>query len=181
MNNKLFLFLSEVSTALGKGLIAGVSGTIAITTSQMIEMKITKRSMSSSPSIMGREVLGVEPKGKAQQEKQKALSGQDNVSEEVQQKVEQNKEKFSMIIHFSYGTSWGIFRGILDLLGVRGRIADLLHFLAVWGTAQVMLPANNLSQPITKWSPSQIFTDILHHAIYASAAGFLYDAMRNSK
>jgi hypothetical protein len=36
-----------------------------MTLAQMIEMKITHRSMSSMPSKVGGKVLGIEPRGKA--------------------------------------------------------------------------------------------------------------------
>lgn len=71
-NNSFFKGLSTVGGALGKGLIAGFAGTVAITISQMIEMKITKRSTSNAPVAVGGKALGVEPRGKAKQQKEKA-------------------------------------------------------------------------------------------------------------
>lgn len=84
-------------------------------------------------------------------------------------------------MHFSYGTGWGVFRGALDLTGVHGAVADLVHFGAIWGAAQVMLPAAAGSPPITEWSPKQIAMDVMHHAVYACAAGLTYDAMRRAE
>lgn len=100
----------------------------AITISQMIEMKITGRGQSNAPMMVAGKALGVEPKGKAalEVEKQKNDSGKDG--EQLEEKVEANKGKFSQIIHFTYGTSWGICRGVLDLAGLRGVPATLLHF-----------------------------------------------------
>ena len=40
-NSSVFLPLAKASGAIGKGLIAGFAGTVAITISQMIEMQIT--------------------------------------------------------------------------------------------------------------------------------------------
>jgi hypothetical protein len=74
-----------------------------------------------------------------------------------------------------------VFRGVLDLAGVHGSVADLVHFGSVWGTAQVMLPAAAGSPPITEWSPKQIAIDVMHHAVYACAAGLTYDAMRKAE
>lgn len=51
LDNKIFFKgLSEVGGVIGCGLIAGFAGTVAITISQMIEMKITNRSMSDAPA-----------------------------------------------------------------------------------------------------------------------------------
>lgn len=179
--NTFFTGLSKVSGALGKGLIAGFAGTVAITISQMIEMQITKRSNSNVPVVVGGKTLGVEPRGKAQLEKEKALSEDDEPSEEVKEKVEANEGKFAQLMHFGYGTGWGVFRGALDLAGVHGPLADLAMFGGIWGTAQVMLPAAAGTPPITEWSPKQIATDVMHHVVYACAVGLTYDAMRKAE
>jgi hypothetical protein len=180
-NSAFFSSLAKGGGAIGKGIIAGFAGTVAITISQMIEMQITKREMSNVPVVVGGKALGVEPRGQAQQEKEKVQSDGDEASEEVQQKVEANEGKFAQIMHFSYGTNWGVFRAALDLAGVHGPLADLFHFGAIWGAAQVMLPAAAGTPPITEWSPKQIAIDVLHHAVYACAAGLTYEAMRNAE
>ena len=72
-------------------------------------------------------------------------------------------------------------RWALDKLGVSGLPASLIHFAALWGTAQVMLPANNVAKPITEWPAQQIAIDVFHHAVYAFAAGAVYDAMRKAE
>jgi hypothetical protein len=180
-DNTFFTGLSKAGGALGKGLIAGFAGTVAITISQMIEMQITQRSNSNAPVIVAGKALGVEPRGKADQEKEKAQEDREEASDEVQQKVEANEQKFTQIMHFSYGTGWGVFRGALDLAGVHGPLADLFQFSAIWGAAQVMLPAAAGTPPITEWSPKQIAIDVMHHAVYACAVGLTYDAMRKAE
>ena len=180
-NNTFFSALAKGGGALGKGLIAGFAGTVAITVSQMIEMQITNRSMSNAPSVVGGRTLGVEPRGKAELEKAKAQSDQDEAPDDVQQKVESNEQKFMQLMHFGYGTGWGVFRGVLDLAGLHGPLADLALFGGIWGTAQVMLPANEVAKPITEWSPKQIAIDVMHHAVYACAVGLTYDAMRKAE
>lgn len=95
--------------------------------------------------------------------------------------MEANQQKFNRLVHFSYGTNWGVFRGALDLAGLHGPLADLVHFGAIWGTAQVMLPSATQTPPITEWSAKQIAIDVLHHAVYACAAGLTYKAMRDAE
>lgn len=175
-NSVIFSSLSKVAGTLGKGLAAGLAGTIAITISQMIEMKLSNRGMSDAPMKVGGDVLGVEPKGQAELEKKK-VDHSSNGTYDVEKAVEFNKGKFSQIMHFGYGTGWGEARGIMDLLGIRGLVASLLHFGAIWSTALVMLPVKNAAKPITKWPPRQIVLDVVHHAIYALAAGAVYDAI----
>jgi hypothetical protein len=166
--------LAKAGDILGKGLIAGLIGTVAMTISQLIEMKITKRGESSSTVKVGGQVLGVEPKGLADQEKEKQ-SGK--ASESIKEKVEANEQKFGQLMHFGYGTGWGVARSVLDLTGIRGWPATTIHFGAIWGTALVMLPSTGASEPITKWSPKEITIDIIHHAVYAIVVGCVYDGM----
>ncbi|AHM62074.1 hypothetical protein D770_19115 [Flammeovirgaceae bacterium 311] len=176
-NNVFFISLSKAGGAIGRGLLAGLAGTVAITISQMIEMKITGRGSSDAPMKVAGKTLGVEPRGVADLEAAKAEDNNDQQEEKLEEKVEANKEQFSQLIHFAYGTSWGIARGALDLAGLRGAPASLIHFGLVWGTALVMLPAAGAAKPVTKWPGEQLATDILHHAVYAAAAGAVYDAM----
>jgi hypothetical protein len=176
-DNKFFISLSKVGGAIGRGLIAGLAGTVAITISQMIEMKLSGRGSSDAPMKVAGKALGVEPRGKADLEVAQAEDSSDKQEEKLEEKAEANKEKFSQLIHFAYGTSWGVARGMLDLAGLRGAPASLVHFGAVWGTALVMLPAAGAAKPVTKWPGDQLATDILHHAVYAAAAGAVYDAM----
>src|SRR5438105_12822126 len=106
--------LGEVGAAIGKGLIAGLAATAAITLSQMIEMKITKRKPSEAPTKVAGEVTGIKPENAGQ------------------------KEKVSHEIHWAYGTIWGAARGIIGLTGLKGALAAIAHFTAVWGASMLM-------------------------------------------
>lgn len=145
--------LEKVGKAIGIGLMAGLAGTVAITLSQTIEMKLTKRPPSTTPIDAVSKVLDVEATSEA------------------------NKQKASQEVHWTYGTGWGIARGLIALAGMQGWPATAAHFLAIWGTEQVMLPGLKLSPPITDEEPKSIGIDVLHHAVYALAAGLVYDAI----
>jgi hypothetical protein len=146
--------LEELGTAIGVGLLAGLAGTAAITISQMIEMKLTKRPPSNVPAEAVSKVL------------------------DVKSTDDSKKEKVSQEVHWVYGTSWGIVRGLISLSGLKGIPATLIHLAAIWGTAQVMLPSLKLSPPVTKEAPETIGIDVLHHTVYAVTAGLVYDAVR---
>lgn len=161
--------LATVGEAIGKGILAGIAGTAAMTISQMIEMQITKRSMSDAPTKVAGQVLGVEPSAKTQEQLKNEEEG------ESKQVKEEHAERFNQITHWGYGTGWGIVCGLFSAAGMSCWPATIAHFGAVWGTAQVMLPAANASSPIYEWSPKQIAIDVLHHGVYALAAGFAYD------
>ena len=145
--------IKQVATALGAGLIAGLAGTAAITISQMIEMKITKRKASDTTTKAAAKVLDIKPVNQGK----KAKVGQE--------------------IHWVYGTTWGTVRGLLSLVGLTGSPATAAHFAGVWGTELVMLPGLDVAPPITEEEPKAIAIDVLHHAVYAIVAGLVFDAI----
>lgn len=145
--------LAQVAKALGIGLMAGVAGTLAITLSQRIDKKITGQQPSKSPVKVAAKVLNVNP-----------------VSEEKKAKVSQE-------IHWAYGTSLGLVRGALHLMGVKSWTATAIHFVTIWAAENIMLPVLKVSPPITKLPAKEIAKDALHHAVYAVAAGIAYDAI----
>ena len=153
MKNKTGIFLNELGTAIGIGVMAGLVGTAAITISQMVEMKIDGREPSSAPADAASKVLDIKPES------------------------EEKKAKVSQQIHWAYGTSWGVARGLISLSGLKGWKATLVHFAAIWGTANVMLPTLKVAPPATEEDAKTISIDGLHHAVYAVAAGLAFDAI----
>lgn len=149
--------IGQLGSVIGKGLLAGIAGTAAITLSQMIEMKITKRKPSEATVKVASEVTDVKP-----------------VNAEA-------KEKVSQEIHWAYGTAWGVARGLISLTGLKGLPAAAVHFAAIWGTSMVMLPKFKAAPPVTQEDAKTIAIDGLHHAVYALAAGAAYDALDYQK
>ncbi|MFD1255493.1 hypothetical protein ACFQ3S_01685 [Mucilaginibacter terrae] len=145
--------LGELASAVGKGLLAGLAGTVAITVSQMIEMKITGRGPSEAPVKVASEILGAAPANEGE------------------------KEKLGNEVHFAYGTSWGAVRGLLGLAGLKGIPATLVHFGAIWATELIMLPKYDAAPPVDEQEPKSLAIDALHHAVYAVATGLVYDAL----
>lgn len=151
-NEPTFVF-ANVASSLGKGVIAGAAGTLAITISQMIEMKITKRKPSSEPADAAQKVLEVKPE------------------------TEEDKQQFSQQIHWAYGTTWGLTRGIMSLFGLKGLPATAIHFATIYSTALIMPAQLKVAPPLKEWSAKQFAIDALHHAVYAIAAGLVFDAI----
>ncbi len=151
--NEPGFWLAEFAGAVGKGLIAGAAGTLAITISQMIEMKITKRQSSETPAKAAEKVLEVKPE------------------------TEEDTQQFSQQIHWAYGTSWGVPRGIMALIGLRGLPATAIHFATIYSTALIMPTSLKVAPPLKEWSAKEFAIDALHHAVYAVAAGLVFDAM----
>ncbi|HET7327811.1 MAG TPA: hypothetical protein VFJ14_11075 [Nocardioidaceae bacterium] len=144
------MIIRSIADAVGRGLVAGLAGTAAMTVSSTIEAKVNKRGSSSTPADAAGKVAGVEP-------------------------TEQGEERFNNLVHWSYGTGWGAVRGLIGLVGLRGPVASLAHLGAVWGAEQVVLPTLDVGSPVWKYGPTAVGIDALHHVVYAAATGAVYD------
>ena len=145
------ILIDRLLATFGRGLIAGMIGTAAMTASSTLEARIRKRPASTTPAKAAEEMLDIEPKSKAAE------------------------ERLSNAVHWGYGTGWGLNRSALDLIGIRGPLASALHFAAVWGVGLVMLPALRLTPPPQEWGREELAIDGWHHLVYAMAAGAAYD------
>lgn len=145
--------VGDAASAVGRGLFAGAAGTVAMTVSSTLEMKLRNREGSSAPSDAAGKVLGVQPRDGA------------------------GEARFSNVVHWSYGTSLGAVRGLLDVAGLDGPRATLAYFGIVWGSAQVMLPALDVAPPPWKSPPAEIAIDAFHHLVYATAASVAFSAL----
>lgn len=143
--------IGHLAGAIGKGLFAGAVGTLVMTASSTIEMKLRGREASSAPAEAAGKLLGVKPT------------------------AEEAKERFSNIVHLGYGTGWGAARGVIGFLGLSGPLAAAAHLAAVWGTELVMLPALDVAPPATEWGPKELAVDGFHHAVYVTATSVAYE------
>lgn len=91
--------------------------------------------------------------------------------------TQEDKKKFSQEVHWAYGTGWGAVRGILSLFGLKGLPATAIHFVTVYGTALVIEPTLKVAPPLKEWEIKTIVTEAIHHAVYAIAAGLVFDAV----
>jgi len=98
----------------------------------------------------------------------------------VQPRNDAGKARFSNVVHWAYGTSWGTVRGLLHAAGLDGTKATALHFTAIWGGAQVMLPALDVAAPLWESEPKEIAIDAFHHLVYAGATGIAFNALERS-
>ncbi len=146
--------LGEIAAAVGRGLFAGAAGTAAMTVSSTVEAKIRDRGSSSAPADAAGKVLGVQPRDEA------------------------GEARFSNIVHWSYGISWGAARGLLHAAGIDGPAATAVHFGAVWGGAQVMLPALDVAPPPWASPKEEVAIDAFHHAVYAIATAVAFAALQ---
>jgi hypothetical protein len=146
--------VEKFAGSIGKGLVAGFAGTAAMTVSSTVEAKLRGRAPSSAPARATAKVLGI-------------ASFEDAVAQ----------ARFNDLSHWGYGTGWGVVRGLLDAAGLPPRKATAAHGAAVWGSAQVTLPALDIAPPSIFWPKEEIAIDAFHHTVYAVATGIAYEAL----
>jgi hypothetical protein len=144
----------KLASSIGKGLVAGLAGTAAMTVSSTVEARLRQRKPSSAPARATAKVLGIT-----------------SFADEIAQ------ARFNDLSHWGYGTGWGVVRGLLDAAGLPPRAAMVAHGAAVWGSAQVTLPALDIAPPAIFWAPREIAIDAFHHVVYAVATSIAYQLL----
>ena len=143
--------MTTLADHIGRGLVAGFAGTAAMTVSSTLEARWRGRAASSAPARATAKVLGID-------------SFEDDRA----------AARFNDLSHWGYGTGWGVVRGLLSALGLSGRAATVAHGAAIYGAAQVTLPALEIAPPVIFWPKEEIAIDAFHHAVYAAATGGAY-------
>ena len=146
-----------VASSIGRGLLAGFAGTAAMTISSTLEARLRGRTPSTAPARATAKVLGIS-------------SFEDGVAQ----------ARFNDLAHWGYGTGWGVIRGLLAAAGLSPRKATAAHGAAVWGSAQVTLPALDIAPPAIFWPKEEIAIDAFHHTVYALATGIAYELLGSS-
>jgi hypothetical protein len=144
----------KVASSIGKGLVAGFAGTAAMTVSSTLEARLRGRAPSTAPARATAKILGI-------------AAFEDGVAQ----------ARFNDLSHWGYGTGWGVVRGLLDAAGLPARKATAAHGAAVWGSAQVTLPALDIAPPSIFWGKEEVAIDAFHHAVYALATGLAYELL----
>jgi hypothetical protein len=142
------VLLGAAAAAAGRGLVAGLAGTAAMTIARaLLNDGRQHDDHRTEPARAAGRVLGVAPVD------------------------EGGERRFNRIVHWAYGSAWGAFRGILAAVGVRGPAADVAHLGAVWGAEQLVLPATRTAPAPTHGRRPDVAADVTVHAVYAAATG----------
>lgn len=150
--------LGRAARVLVRGAVAGLAGTAAMTVSSTAEARLRHRDPSTTPARAAQKVLGIE-----------------------RFPSEEAEERFSTLVHWSYGTGWGIARALLGEAGLPPAVAAPTHFAAMWGGAVVMLPALDVTPPVTKWGGTEVAVDVFHHLVYEASTGLAYELLAHRR
>jgi hypothetical protein len=146
--------LATLADGIGKGVLAGLAGTAAMTVSSTVEAKLRHRAFSTAPAKAATRALGIE-------------TFDDGAA----------YARFSNLVHWGYGTGWGVARGVLRALGVGPRAATPAHFALLWGSALYSLPKYEVAPPVTQWGREEVAIDVFHHLVYVSAAALAFELL----
>ena len=145
---------SDVLGAVGRGMAAGAVGTVAMTVSERLEMAVSGRAGSTVPGEVGAHLVpGKDP-------------GSDS-----------DVEQLNSAVHWAHGITMGALRGVLDVAGVRGPQASLVHFALLWGGDAALYRALGIADVPWRWNSEELATDMLHKGVYAAVTGVAYDAL----
>jgi hypothetical protein len=166
-------FVGEAAGELGRGLLAGMFGTLSITVASTVDKLLTEiahaRNEKRAPDLD----LG------------KAIVSPWSFSADVVGKVfgvtpkdAEHERRLSIMAHWEYGSTWGLSLAALRALGVRG-VAAIGAVLAGQLCAEMFaMPAFGLFSPPTKWGRRAIVSSVYQHAIYAVAAVAAFEWMQ---
>jgi hypothetical protein len=149
--------LARIANGIGKGVLAGFAGTAAMTASSTIEAKLRGRPFSTAPAKAATRALGIETfdDGEAY-------------------------GRFSNLVHWGYGTGWGVARGVMRALGLGPRLATGAHFATLWGSALYTLPKYEVAPPVIEWAAEDVAVDVFHHLVYVGATALAFELLDRS-
>lgn len=146
--------INKLLNLLGRGMLAGLIGTIAMTASERLEMALSGRQASQVPGQVGAHLLpGKDPTS----------------SSEV--------DRLNRPVHWVHGISLGALRVALDAAGLRGPRASAAHFALLWGGDAALYRALGITDLPWRWDADELAVDVLHKGVYAAVTGAVYDAL----
>ena len=136
---------------LGRGVLAGVAGTVVMTAFQkLIEMPLTGREESHAPARFAQKVLPIDVDS------------------------HQELERLNWATHFGLGTMWGSAYGLAAHAGLSGQKAVAAVFGTVYTGDLLLNTALGLYEP-KSWSTQDWAVDIIDKFVQAQATGAIFD------
>jgi hypothetical protein len=142
--------LKTLSYLVGAGLLGGSVGTLAITGSMQLQKKLQNlKGAEDFPADVVEKVLGITVINK------------------------ERKILLASAVHWVYGTTLGLLRSFLVIIGIRGMWASLFHAIVTQLLAMLLIP--KLMGIYEKLELKKTATQFLHHCIYSLFTGLIAD------
>lgn len=133
--------------------IAAFGGTVLMTLSQEIEIRLNKRPISHTPAIAVFKILHLD----------------------FERLSERMKGVASYVVHFGYGTVWGFPLAILYLLNVVDFWPLLIiHYVIVLLQGWIVVPLLGIAGPPWTWGWKPVLTEAGHKVIYSVATTLIF-------
>lgn len=142
----------NVLIAVGLGLVAGLIGTVALTISETVEARLTKREASMVPGQVGAKLSG---------------RGEDPAA----------VSRLNTPVHWAHGITLGAVCGLLGLTPLGPIWATVVFFGAVWGGDALLYRSLGLAPWPWKWEPQELVTDLFHKGVYAVVTGVAFEVL----
>jgi hypothetical protein len=162
--------VGDAAGELGRGFLAGMCGTLAITTASTIDQLATEIAHARKEKRAANLDLG------------KAITSPWSFSAGVASKVfgitpkdAAHEYKLSIMTHWGYGSSWGLMLAALRALGVRGVSAMGAVLAGQLGAEMFVMPALDLFPPPARWGRRAIVSSVYQHLIYVLAAVAVFE------
>lgn len=136
---------------LGRGVVAGIAGTVVMTAFQRyVEMPMTGRKDSYAPAEFAEKVLPVSPS------------------------TARGRRRLNETTHLALGTLWGSAYGVAARRGLRGQRAVNVVFAVVYSGDVLLNTALGLYQP-REWTAKDWAVDLVDKYVQAQAVGAVFD------
>lgn len=139
--------------AVGLGLLAGATGTVALTLAEKIEIRMSGRQPSTVPGQVGAKVTGRDPEAHPQV-----------------------AERLNPVVHWVHGIALGAVRGGLGFAGLSFLPATGVFFLVVWGGDVLLYRALGIAKMPWSWSGSELGSDLWGKGVYVVATSTAFVA-----
>lgn len=157
--------------AVGRGLAAGLLGTVAMTGWQLLAAKSQSSGDGSTGSSPQQPVDPWEEASVPARLAKRVLEGVFLVDEVPASRIGLLTEA----MHWGYGTAWGAAYGLLAGTAGRSTVRGGLAFgLAVWTSSYVELVPTGLYEPPWKYPPKVIGLDLSYHLVYGTGTAVAY-------
>ena len=145
--------LAVLSSAAGRGVVAGLLGVAAMTATEKVEQSLTRRPNSYVPARTLLTLLGRNPDD------------------------DDRPLLWNHAMHWGTGALLGALSGVWAATGLRGPRAYLAHTVVRLAFDQTVENATGVGAPPWTWPIDEQVIDLLHKAIYAFATGAVADRL----
>ncbi|MDP9430787.1 MAG: hypothetical protein M3Q47_18870 [Actinomycetota bacterium] len=142
---------SSLLADVGRGVLAGVAGSVVMTAFQkLVEMPISEREDSYGPAQLAQKLLPLTPSSDA------------------------GMKRLNYATHTALGAMWGAAYGVAAHRGLRGLRGTAATFGAIYTQDLVMITALGLGKPWT-WSRKEATIDVLDKVVVIAATSAIFD------